>query len=621
MQSIQWYVKRLARMSSTEMAYRVLEQAKRACDARTSFGWTRFGHFDRPIMGLRGLKFFERETQGGQPISLPGVEDIEAGHFHLLGRTWPRPLPNRPWWEQDFWHLDPVSGIRWPATGTFAFRTPYRQATEKGDVKYVWELNRLQFLPRLAAAKRFATVEAILHSWMAANPPYDGINWTSGIESASRLASLLLLLSYADDACRVRIDRPARAFLEAHARWIARYPSLHSSANNHRVAELAALFLVGLCAPGMPKAEQYAAEGRRGLEQEILHQFHADGVGAEQSPTYAAYSLEWFTMVGVEAEARGLPFSEAFRARAKAAVEYFRWISDDASCVPHIGDDDEGRVFEFGGKPKHYVAVVAGRAAAWLALPKGQQAGRRIFAEGGYTVWREPSPRGTQLLVFDHGPLGHLSIAAHGHADALSIWLHVGSQTVLTDAGTYLYHTGGTERDLFRSTAIHNTLTIEDENQSVIAGPFNWSRHARAQVIATDENCVTACHDGYVHRFGLRHIRSIVRKSENAFVIKDSLDGRPVRQNMIATIRYLVAPGLSVTRADENIIISCPAGPIATISIVYHQNSFDRPLAITKIGAPFSARFGEKSETPCLMVSLPVTELTKGRLVTRLHFL
>jgi uncharacterized heparinase superfamily protein len=235
-------------------------------------------------------------------------------------------------------------------------------------------------------------------------------------------------------------------------------------------------------------------------------------------------------------------------------------------------------------------------------------------------VWREPSPRGTQLLVFDHGPLGYLTIAAHGHADALSIWLHVDGRAVLTDAGTYLYHSSGPERDLFRSTAAHNTLTIEDENQSVISGPFNWSRHARAKLIAKDENCVTACHDGYVRRFGLSHIRNIAREGVNTFVIEDWLDGRPVRQEMMAAIRYLVAPGLSAIRADENIIISCPLGPIVTISIVHHQNGIDRPLAITKIDAPFSARFGQKSETLCLMVSLPAIELTKGKLVTRLRF-
>ena len=30
------------------------------------------------------------------------------------------------------------------------------------------------------------------------------------------------------------------------------------------------------------------------------------------------------------------------------------------------------------------------------------------------------------VLTFDHGPVGYLSIAAHGHADTLAVWLSIG---------------------------------------------------------------------------------------------------------------------------------------------------------------------------------------------------
>jgi hypothetical protein len=40
----------------------------------------------------------------------------------------------------------------------------------------------------------------------------------------------------------------------------------------------------------------------------------------------------------------------------------------------------------------------------------------------------------------DHGPLGFLSVAAHGHADALSLEVRCGGVDVLADPGTYCYH-------------------------------------------------------------------------------------------------------------------------------------------------------------------------------------
>ncbi|MFG3757212.1 heparinase II/III-family protein, partial [Klebsiella pneumoniae] len=84
-------------------------------------------------------------------------------------------------------------------------------------------------------------------------------------------------------------------------------------------------------------------------------------------------------------------------------------------------------------------------------------------------------------------PLGYLSIAAHGHADALSLLLHLDGQPVLVDAGTYLYHAGGAVRDRLRGTAAHNTLCLDGADQSQIAGAFNWRHAAKAQLIVSEE--------------------------------------------------------------------------------------------------------------------------------------
>ncbi|TIQ17227.1 heparinase II/III-family protein, partial [Mesorhizobium sp.] len=83
-------------------------------------------------------------------------------------------------------------------------------------------------------------------------------------------------------------------------------------------------------------------------------------------------------------------------------------------------------------------------------------------------------------------PLGYLSIAAHGHADALSLTLCVDGEPVLVDPGTWLYGSGGVWRDWFRSTPAHNTLNIEGKSQSIIAGTFNWSHKAVAALVESE---------------------------------------------------------------------------------------------------------------------------------------
>ena len=105
---------------------------------------------------------------------------------------------------------------------------------------------------------------------------------------------------------------------------------------------------------------------------------------------------------------------------------------------------------------------------------------RLQFSESGYYLMGSAfdTPDEVRLLV-DAGPLGYLSIAAHGHADALSFVLNVGDREILVDPGTYAYHTDPAWRRYFRSTRAHNTVGVDEQDQSVQAGNFMWTDHAQ----------------------------------------------------------------------------------------------------------------------------------------------
>ncbi len=90
----------------------------------------------------------------------------------------------------------------------------------------------------------------------------------------------------------------------------------------------------------------------------------------------------------------------------------------------------------------------------------------------------------------DGGPHGYLAIAAHAHADALSIEVRCGGVDILADPGTYCYFGEPEWRRYFRSTVAHNTLELDGEDQSLSGGPFLWLRHAPArtvEVVTTDD--------------------------------------------------------------------------------------------------------------------------------------
>ena len=631
-------------MSSAEIFFRVCQTYLRMIDS--IFGWD-LGYSIR-VADLRAWPGLRDQAAAADDPTVIGrwqehARELLAGCCTHLGVARPpgRTTPD--------WHLDPSSGRHWPAR-TFALAIDYRHSTGYGDVKLVWELNRLQYLVCLAALAATGRCGAArrccldhLDSWIEANPPLRGVNWASGIEIGLRVISIVQVLSLLEPHT-IDPERRRRylAALGAHGRWLARYPARFSSSNNHLVAEAVALFVLGSLAPQLPGADRWRAHGRAVLIAEVGRQFLDDGVGAEQSPSYAAFSLELFALAGDLAERLGAGMPEAYWRRLEAAGAYLRALLDRRGHHPRIGDDDEGRVVADPGREPSYVGSVLSMLGAIrgrhdLAPPWPARAlrnvlfgaarphpdppiGVRRFPVGGYTVVRsraDDSAAGREvLLVVDHGPLGFLSIAAHGHADALALWLHVDGEPVLIDAGTYRYYAAGPWRDHFRGTGAHNTLCLGGVDSSRIAGRFNWSAKARVEVIdwsmeGPDRWSLTARHDGYRRRFGCDHERTVRQRGPGRFEVVDRLVGgrvpRPVE------IGFLAAPGLCVTEAAAGWQMSWNRQPLLTIGATGPLTGTVRAGSAVPCAGWHSAAYGELAPTRRLVFS---GDLTPGDAAT-----
>ncbi len=156
---------------------------------------------------------------------------------------------------------------------------------------------------------------------------------------------------------------------------------------------------------------------------------------------------------------------------------------------------------------------------------------KTAFPEGGYYILGCDFETEKEIrLIADTGPLGYLSLAAHGHADALAIVLSVGGKEILIDPGTFAYHTKKKWREYFRGTGGHNTLRIDGLNQSVSGGNFLWLQKAHANCKSWEtnekEDRLIGCHDGYLRLADpVRHTREIcLRKSEGKIVVTDILE-------------------------------------------------------------------------------------------------
>jgi uncharacterized heparinase superfamily protein len=178
---------------------------------------------------------------------------------------------------------------------------------------------------------------------------------------------------------------------------------------------------------------------------------------------------------------------------------------------------------------------------------RNARSGARAFPVGGYSVFRAKG-EAPAVLTFDHGPLGYLSIAAHGHADTLAVWLSLGDQPIFVDAGTYRYHSRKVLRDALRHTAVHNTLTLRGLASSRPSGLFNWATKAQGHCIAAENGPtarVVAEHDGYLARLGLKHRRTVAFDGSSKITISDELIGDSEKREV--AISFLLDPCCTAT--------------------------------------------------------------------------
>jgi hypothetical protein len=609
-----WYFNRLRSMGPAEIAHRVLEAGRKRRSRGRHEGWA--GYPAGPLPALPVLREAVLRADGPMRAAIAeAAEGVLAGRFAALGREWPADAVRS--FPPALWRLDPITGSLWPGPETYTHDVDFRHDGSRGDIKYVWEINRLQLLMPLAAQAVLAgddrcraAVEAAIVSWHAANPPFRGVGWASGIEVAQRAISLI----FAAALLGPHLSAPAQAalgqILSASQFWLRRFPSLHSSANNHRIAELAGLYLIGL------SREDEPGDTRTELIAESLKQLLPDGAGAEQTPTYAAFTAELALLCAVAARGAGKPFPPAFDARLGKFAEFIGWLGGDGP-TPALGDDDEGRVLTLLAHEPDYARSVAGAIAGYLGIPGPRtgdfrallfgapprpaphRKGLRTFPDGGLSVWHGRQNGRDARLIFDHGPLGYLSIAAHGHADALSLTLSLDGEPVLVDPGTYLYGSGGAWRRWFRSTPAHNTLNLEGVSQSTMSGPFNWSEKAIARLAETGEQPHTwlrASHDGYRRRLG-RLVQRTLELEPGRIAVTDQLIGGPP---LDAELVFQLAPGLTATQSGKTVTVRRGADTLLRLDFptdaITLATGEDRPD-----GGWTAPRFGEK---------LPATRLS-----------
>ena len=494
------------------------------------------------------------------------------------------------------WRLEPTSGKR--TNLDHWSKIDYLDADVAGDKKVTWELNRHSHFVTLGQAywltgdekycEGFITQAA---SWMDANPASRGINWASSLEVAFRAIAWLWALHLFAGSPRLtpRFGLRLLKQLWAHGRHVSSYLSHYFSANTHLTGEALALFYLGTALPEFREASRWRETGLQILLEQMPKHVRQDGVYFEQSSYYQRYTADFYTHLLVLARTSGAALPAEVEERLALLVDHLMWITRPDGSATIVGDDDGGRLITLATRNSNdfrdtiataaaifrrgdwkFVAGEAKAETLWLLGPTGVKSydeiepqppasGSRAFTEGGYYVMRDGRSRDSSYVLIDCGPHGSSS-CGHAHADALAFEFAANGKTWLVDPGTFTY-TGNQEmRDLFRSTRAHNTVTVDDQSQSLPSGPFSWQHVARATVkqfaSQSDFDYFEGSHDGYERLADpVTHTRSVLFVKQqpcSCLIVKDRFRAN---DQHLYTLRYHFPAGCSA-EADGNQVIA-----------------------------------------------------------------
>jgi len=419
--------------------------------------------------------------------------------FDLLG-SGPTPLGKKI-----DWHMDFKTGLRWNPR---VYYKRIRPAPYPGgyDIKVPWELSRCHHFVSLGQAywitgdeKYAREFVAQVEDWMASNPWPWGVNWACTMDVAIRAVNWLWGLAFFLDSPSLTDEfllKVTRSLL-IHGRHIMN--NLEGSGEdphttNHYLADLVGLVYLGICCPYFKEAEKWRDFAMHELMLGMEKQVYPEGFDFEASTCYHRLALELFFYTAVLCQRNGIDLPQSFWDRLYKMFEVVLYILKPNGRLPQLGDNDSGRLhilyprdvldgtyllsyatifFEdsdfklsrFGLAPEAVWLFGKEGVEKWQALrPRSEPLASKAFPNAGVYVMRHND----DYMLISCGPNGQNGLGGHAHNDKLSLELCIGGEEVIVDPGTYVYTPHPEWRNRFRSTAYHNTIVVNGQEQNPI---------------------------------------------------------------------------------------------------------------------------------------------------------
>ncbi|MGU8778428.1 alginate lyase family protein [Clostridium perfringens] len=463
----------------------------------------------------------------------------------------------------------------WPKD-EYSYKIQISQREDIGDIRTNWELNRHFQFSALAKnyfltndEKYLTELKDLFYDWNFNNLFLHGVQWTSVMEIAIRVNSWIYMYAFLEKSFQLNEGRRDKELLNKISNgilimtdYIVEHRARFSSANNHLIIEMYAVGIAGIFYDYKPWKDLAINI----LTEELSKQNYVDGVNKEMSLHYQSFVMEAYGLLMVVMKHNNISIPKMWYEYLSNMSRFVCDCCGDYGETIVFGDNDEGKILDLFGRGFDYYRYSLDFMSCllekryteldcmhenlyWLfgvdAIEKSKQKEKYIpelvcsYSEGGYTILRSKDRR--ILIGIDHAELGFGSIAAHGHADALSFQLFLNGTPVFVDPGTYNYHITKQDRDEFRLTKNHNTVCIDNKNQSEILGPFLWGMRCLCQLKSIDINKESVSVIAEAKYNNIEHVRVWNFDFEKTLKIKDTfIDGENRQKIQIFNINPLI---------------------------------------------------------------------------------
>ncbi|MHA0857846.1 alginate lyase family protein [Paenibacillus sp. CMAA1364] len=537
------------------------------------------------------------------------------------------------------WNVDFKTNYRWK--NTFYKHIAIVDLTNKADVKVPWELSRFQHVFTLGKAywltndeKYAIEFQEQIEDWITHNPIEMSVNWTCTMDVAIRAVNWISGCYFFRESpsisatCWERIH----ASLYLHGPFILRnLENTGEHTGNHYLSNLVGLASLGIYFGEFRITEneeptnhpkQWLEYAHSELEREMFVQVNTDGTNYEASTSYHRLVTECFLLTTVLCAHNEIYFSVEYANRLEKMCEFICQTLKPNGLTPVVGDADDGRlliVSQYGSWVRNdyrHLLMVAGEFfdrddfrfyaqgeeenSLWITgsfstefNSPSEQLRSIAFPDGGYYVLRNDYV----YCLIRCGELSFRGHGAHSHNDQLSFELQINGIDFFIDPGSYVYTADYRMRNLFRSTAMHNTIEVagKEQNDFEEDNLFLMREQSFSQCEMFTDSLFVGHHHGYRDKLGITHRRAL-SISENKLVILDVLayEDTSKEQELMYIASYILSPGVIVTQF-EHLLTLKRDGIIVEIS-------YEGQEEIEVIECWVSSRYGVREASQCIQV-------------------